>query len=142
MEGLRGDGAPRLDRREAPAHGLRPGRGLRSDRARLGSGGAERGALWAGAATYASGLLVPSARGDFLILKALRESGGTALAVTDDEMREAVLEMGRWEGIHAAPEGGATLAALHTLVRSGKIGKSETVVLFNTGTGLKYPPPA
>ena len=94
---------------------------------------------WTGATTYASGLLVPSARGDFLILRALRESGGTALAVTDAEMREAVLELGRTEGIHAAPEGGATLAALRKLLESGRIGKKETIILFNTGTGLKYP---
>src|SRR5262249_49603427 len=103
---------------------------------------AETAEPWTGATAYASGRLVPSARGDFLILKALRESGGTALAVTDAEMREAVLELGRTEGIHAAPEGGATLAALRKLVEAGRIGRKETVVLFNTGTGLKYRAPA
>jgi threonine synthase len=101
--------------------------------------GAESAEPWASAATFASGLLVPSARGDFLILRALRKSGGTAIAVTDDEMRAAVLEMGRTEGIHAAPEGGATLAALRRLIEAGKVALDETVVLFNTGTGLKYP---
>ena len=104
--------------------------------------GAETAEPWKDASTYASGLLVPSARGDFLILRALRESGGTALAVTDAAMREAVLEMGRTEGIHAAPEGGSTLAALRALVATGQVRRHETIVLFNTGTGLKYPDPA
>jgi threonine synthase len=112
--------------------------------------GAETAEPWADApstssgqaATYASGLLVPSARGDFLILRAIRESGGTALAVTDREMREAVLEMGRAEGIHAAPEGGSTLAALRRLQAAGHVAARESIVLFNTGTGLKYPAPA
>jgi len=104
--------------------------------------GAATAEPWKGATTYASGLLVPSARGDFLILKAVRESGGTALAVTDEAMRAAVLEMGRMEAIHAAPEGGSTLAALRALLEAGWIGASETVVLFNTGTGLKYSAPA
>ena len=91
--------------------------------------------------TYASGLLVPAARGDFLILRALRDSRGAALAVPDAEMAAAVHDLGRLEGVHAAPEGGATLAALRRLVSAGQVGSRETVVLFNTGSGLKYPDP-
>lgn len=96
---------------------------------------------WPDPRTRAHGLRVPSARGDFLILQALRESGGRAIAVPDEEMEEAVLEVGRLEGIHAAPEGGATFAALKRLVRSGWIARDETVVLINTGSGLKYVAP-
>ena len=103
--------------------------------------GAESAGVWDAPATYASGLRVPSARGDFLILRALRESRGAALAVTDAEMHESAREIGRSEGIHAAPEGGATLAALKKLVETGRVARDETVVLFNTGTGLKYPDP-
>jgi threonine synthase len=94
---------------------------------------------WESPYTYASGLRVPSAIGDRLILQAVRESGGTALAVTDDEMAVAQLEIARGEGIFACPEGGATLAALRRLVESGEVGRDERIVLFNTGTGLKYP---
>jgi threonine synthase len=104
--------------------------------------GAESAEPWEKPRTYASGLLVPSARGDVLMLRALRESRGGAVAVSDDAMRRAVLEIGAREGIHCAPEGGATLAALVKLVETGRVSPSETVVLFNTGTGLKYPPPA
>jgi threonine synthase len=103
--------------------------------------GQETAGTWQDPATYASGLRVPAARGDFLILRALRESGGGAVAVTDEEMAGAVREIGAGEGIHAAPEGGATLAALRALLSSGAIRPSEQVVLFNTGTGLKYPDP-
>ena len=93
---------------------------------------------WEEAATLADGLRVPSAVGDFLILRALRESGGTALAVTDQEMIEAANLMGRTQGIFACPEGGATLAAFKHLRSEGWIDDNETVVLFNTGSGLKY----
>jgi threonine synthase len=72
------------------------------------------------------------------MLRAIRESKGTALAVTDDALLEAQMRMSRLEGIYACPEGGATLAALETLLKSGWIQREETVVLFNTGTGLKY----
>jgi threonine synthase len=94
---------------------------------------------WRHPFTYASGLRVPGAIGDRLILRAVRESRGTAVAVTDDEMAAAQLEIARGEGIFACPEGGATLAALRRLVDSGQIDREERVVLFNTGTGLKYP---
>lgn len=100
--------------------------------------GTDRAAPWKNARTVADGLRVPSAVGDFLILRALRESGGTALAVSDDEMISGMKELGRSEGISAAPEGGATLAALRRLVGQGTIKKSESVVLFNTGGALKY----
>jgi len=82
---------------------------------------------------------VPAAIGDSLILEALRESGGTAVAVTDEEMAAGQLEMARGEGIFPAPEGGATVAAAKKLVERGELEAQETVVLFNTGSGLKYP---
>ncbi len=100
--------------------------------------GAERAAPWEGAATIADGLRVPGAIGDFLILRALRESRGTALTVTDQAMVDGMLELGRIEGISAAPEGAATLAALRTLLARGVITPAESVVLFNTGGALKY----
>ena len=94
---------------------------------------------WVDPRTYASGLRVPGPLGDALILQALRESGGTALAVADDEMAKGQLELARGEGVFACPEGGATLAAARKLVASGFIAASDVLVLFNTGTGLKYP---
>lgn len=90
------------------------------------------------AATVASGLRVPKAIGDFLILDALRESGGTAIAVTDEELIDGAREMARVEGIFAAPEGGACLPALKKLLEKGEIDRSEKVVLLNTGSGVKY----
>ncbi len=90
------------------------------------------------AATTASGLRVPRAIGDFLILDALRESRGTAIAVTDDELLAATGEIGAAEGIFVAPEGAACLPALRHLMNAGEIGESERVVLFNTGAGVKY----
>jgi len=103
----------------------------------------ERGAAeaerWDRPRTYASGLCVPSAIGDSLILGALRESGGTAVAVDDEQMAAGQLDLARSEGIFGAPEGGATVAAARELVDLGAIGVEETVVLFNTGSGIKYP---
>jgi len=90
------------------------------------------------AATVASGLRVPKAIGDFLILDAIRASGGTAIAVTDNELVAAVGEIGAATGIFAAPEGAACLPALRELVERGKIQTGESVVLFNTGSGIKY----
>lgn len=101
--------------------------------------GAEGARPWEGATTYASGIRVPSAVGDYLILRAVRESGGTAVAVSEDEIAEGARLINTLEGIFAAPEGGATLAALRALHTRGEVGPDETVVLFNTGTGLKYP---
>jgi threonine synthase len=91
-----------------------------------------------GASTVASGLRVPKAIGDFLILDAIRESSGTALSVTDDELLAGVDEIGGAEGVFAAPEGGACLPALRVLLSSGAVQRDERVVLFNTGTGVKY----
>ena len=90
------------------------------------------------ASTVASGLRVPKAIGDFLILDAIRASGGTAIAVTDDELTAAVAEIGAATGIFAAPEGAACLPALRKLIADGQINSGETVVLFNTGSGIKY----
>ncbi len=101
--------------------------------------GEEQATPWSDPRTYASGLRVPSAIGDRLILRAVRESNGTAIAVSDDEMAVGQLEMARGEGIFGAPEGGATVAAVRRLKSSGFLSADERVVLFNTGTGLKYP---
>jgi len=100
--------------------------------------GQEFATPWPNAATVADGLRVPAAVGDFLILHALRESNGTALAVSDDEIMAAARLMGRTQGIFPAPEGAAPLAALLHLREQGWVGDGETVVLFNTGSGLKY----
>jgi len=88
--------------------------------------------------TVASGLRVPKAIGDFLILDAIRESGGTAIAVEDDELLEGSRELARTEGIFAAPEGGACVPALRKLLERGEVKPDERVVLFNTGSGIKY----
>jgi threonine synthase len=90
------------------------------------------------AATTASGLRVPKAIGDFLILDALRASGGTAIAVTDDELIAATQEIGAAEGVFCAPEGAACLPALKKLIDAGQVESSDRVVLFNTGSGVKY----
>ena len=100
--------------------------------------GRESAETWQGAATYASGLRVPGAVGDFLILRALRESGGGAVAVSDHQMAEWVGHIGAETGIFAAPEGGATAAAVPMLLDKGLILAGDEVVLFNTGSGLKY----
>ncbi|HEX8748003.1 MAG TPA: threonine synthase [Pyrinomonadaceae bacterium] len=90
------------------------------------------------AQTVASGLRVPRAIGDFLILDALRASKGAAVAVKDEELIAATREIGASEGLFVAPEGGACLPALRKLMASGEIGPHERVVLFNTGAGVKY----
>jgi threonine synthase len=100
--------------------------------------GTEGATPWENPSTVADGLRVPRAIGDFLILRAVRESGGTALAVPDSSMIEGMLELGSTEGISAAPEGGAALAAIRRLVANGSIRASDRVVLFNTGGALKY----
>ncbi len=93
---------------------------------------------FADAETVASGLRVPKAIGDFLILDALRESGGTAIAVTDEELIAATREIGAAEGIFCAPEGAACLPALRKMVEQGAVKTNERIVLFNTGAGVKY----
>ena len=100
--------------------------------------GTEKAAMWEHATTIADGLRVPRAIGDFLILRAIRESGGTALSVPDASMVEGMIQIGSTEGISAAPEGGAALAAIKRLVENGTIRANESVVLFNTGGALKY----
>jgi threonine synthase len=101
--------------------------------------GAEEAEDWPDPTTYASGLRVPSGVGDRLILQVVRESGGTALAVSDREMAAGQLELARGEGIFAAPEGGALVPALRRMIQENEIGADERVVLLNTGSGLKYP---
>jgi threonine synthase len=88
--------------------------------------------------TVASGLRVPRAIGDFLVLDAVRASGGTAIAIDDDALVEGTRAMASTEGIFGAPEGGACVAALARLVAEGKVDADERIVLFNTGTGAKY----
>ncbi|MDQ6688989.1 MAG: threonine synthase, partial [Gemmatimonadota bacterium] len=100
--------------------------------------GARHAEEFPNAATVASGLRVPKAIGDFLILDAIRESGGTAIAVTDEELIEGARELARVEGIFAAPEGGACVPALRKLLERGDVKADERVVLFNTGSGIKY----
>ena len=90
------------------------------------------------AATIASGLRVPKAIGDFLILDAIRASGGTAVSVTDAELVAAVGEIGAATGIFAAPEGAACLPALRKLIGQNLVNENESVVIFNTGSGVKY----
>ncbi|MBV9326342.1 MAG: threonine synthase [Chloroflexi bacterium] len=96
---------------------------------------------WDNAQTIAAGLRVPAAIGDYLILDAVRNTGGTAVAVSEDAIREAQLEMGRLTGVFAAPEAAATWAATAELRRRGFLAGDERIVLFCTGMGLKYPPP-
>ncbi len=100
--------------------------------------GLEHAAPWTDASTIADGLRVPRAIGDFLILRAIRESGGTAVAVSDDAMIDGMREIGRSEGISASPEGGAALAAVKRLVADRMIRRDHSVVVFNTGGALKY----
>ena len=92
---------------------------------------------WQNATTVADGLRVPKAFGDFLILKALRDTQGTGVAVSDAEMVRDMYELGTI-GISASPEGAASMSAVKRLVAEGRIGRDETVVLFNTGGALKY----
>ena len=94
--------------------------------------------FWQGAHTIASGLRVPKAYADYIILDILKQSHGTAVTATDDEMLQAVSRMASEEGIFAAPEGAATLVAYDKLIESGFLSPSDKVVLFNTGAGLKY----
>ena len=88
--------------------------------------------------TIASGLRVPKAIGDFLMLKILRESNGGAIAVYDEEMIRVSHEVGASEGLFICPEGAACFAALRLLRAAGKIASAERIVIFNTGSGIKY----
>jgi threonine synthase len=102
------------------------------------SEGREEAPMWEGAQTLAHGLRVPKAIGDFLILRALRESRGAGVAVSDDEIIQGVKDAASHEGLFMAPEGGACVAALRKLRASGHLSPDESVTLFNTGTGYKY----
>ncbi len=103
--------------------------------------GVEHAARWEDAATIASGIRVPQAVGDFLILRAVRESGGFAIAVSDEAITAALDEMAREEGFLMCPEGAATYAAYKQALADGRIARDERAVLFNCATGLKYPLP-
>jgi threonine synthase len=100
--------------------------------------GESKTAYWDDAHTVAAGLRVPKPLGDVLTLAAIRESGGTAIAVSDQELLDGSLEIAAATGIFAAPEGGACLAALKKLVATGFLKPDERIMLYNTGTGLKY----
>jgi len=103
--------------------------------------GVEHADLWPDAHTYAAGIRVPAAVGDFLILRAVRDSGGFATAVDDDAIEAARTQVAREEGILLCPEGAATFAAYKKELASGRIEAGERAVLFNCATGLKYPMP-
>jgi threonine synthase len=100
--------------------------------------GEEESQPWQGASTLAAGLRVPKALGDFLVLRAIRETGGAAIAVEDEAMLAAMLRLGR-EGLLVSPEGAATLVAAERLRARSDLAEGERVVLVNTGSGLKYP---
>ena len=100
--------------------------------------GAERSEFFENATTVASGLRVPTPLGDFLIRRAVRESGGTAIAVSDDEMMQAGVRLASDDGVFVAPEGAACIAAMEKLLASGFLQPDERMVIYNTGAGLKY----
>jgi len=97
--------------------------------------------LWQDAHTFAAGIRVPVAVGDFLILDAVRQSGGAAIAVGDDQIEAARFEIGAREGVLVCPEGAATFAAYQQAIKDGHTDRSDTVMLFNCGNGLKYSMP-
>jgi threonine synthase len=103
--------------------------------------GIEHAPRWQDAHTFAAGIRVPQAVGDFLILRAVRESKGFAIAVDDDAIQAALDEMAREEGFLLCPEGAATYAAYKQSLKDGRVAKSDRVVLFNCASGLKYPLP-
>jgi threonine synthase len=104
--------------------------------------GVEHAELWADAHTVASGIRVPIAVGDFLILRAVRASGGFAIAVDDDVIEQARVEVAHSDGLLLCPEGAATFAAYKQALADGRVSKNDRAVLFNCGSGLKYPMPA
>jgi threonine synthase len=103
--------------------------------------GEEHAPRWENAHTIASGIRVPQAIGDFLILRAVRESGGFAIAVPDEAISAALDEMAREEGLLPCPEGAATYAAYKQSLADGRVTRTDQVVLFNCASGLKYPLP-
>jgi threonine synthase len=100
--------------------------------------GAATGEFWTDAHTVAAGLRVPKALGDFLVLRAIRESGGTAVSISDEDLLDASLLLAECEGLFGAPETGACVAALRCLFANSFIKPDEKVVIFSTGSGLKY----
>ena len=111
------------------------------DRVKAWENGEEFAEFWEGAETVSSGIRVPSALGDFLILRAVRESDGFAISVTDEETLEYQHQVGTLDGLLLCPEGAATVVAYKEALESGLIGPNDFAVLFNTATGLKYPMP-
>ena len=101
--------------------------------------GVEHADRWENAHTVASGIRVPRAVGDFLILRAVRASGGRAIAVSDSAIADAVAQVGRDDGMLLCPEGGATLAAYQQALASGWLGRADRALLFNCASGLQYP---
>jgi threonine synthase len=101
--------------------------------------GADHAEPWKDASTIAAGIRVPSAIGDYLVLKAIRESKGTAIAVSDAAIQRAQREMAEQVGLYSGPEGAATWAALSQLLHEGFLTGAEDIVLFSTSLGLKYP---
>ena len=99
---------------------------------------ADASEFFSNAYTVASGLRVPKALGDFLVLKAVRESGGTAISVSDEDMIDSGIRLAETEGIFPAPEGGACVAAVKQLLKSGFLKANDRIVIYNTGSGLKY----
>ena len=100
--------------------------------------GKKESTFFQNAETKASGLRVPKALGDFLVLNAARESDGKCIAVSDEEIMKGVSDISKHEGMFVCPEGAATYAALKKMIAEGSVDKSDKVVLFNTGSGLKY----
>jgi threonine synthase len=100
--------------------------------------GAEVSEIWENASTFASGLRVPKPYGDAIMLEILRESGGVALALPDEQILASLRDWAKNEGIFLSPEGAAATAAYDHLLATGSLKTSDRVVLFNTGSGLKY----
>ena len=103
--------------------------------------GEEFAQRWEDAHTIAAGIRVPAAVGDFLILRAVRESGGFAIAVSDEDIEQARTDAARDDGLLLCPEGAATLTAYRHALTDGRVSRDDRVVLFNCGSGLKYPMP-
>ncbi|HEY9288234.1 MAG TPA: pyridoxal-phosphate dependent enzyme, partial [Candidatus Dormibacteraeota bacterium] len=101
--------------------------------------GSEHAVAWKDASTIAAGIRVPSAIGDYLVLRAIRDTGGTAIAVSDEQIRAAQAEMATSTGLYTGPEGAATWAALHQLLDNGFLKGTEDVLLFSTSAGVLYP---
>jgi threonine synthase len=100
--------------------------------------GLDEAPFWEGAKTHAHGIRVPKAIGDFLVLRALRESHGAGVSVSETEIASGVMDLAKTEGIFTSPEGGACVAALRKLKASGHVSAEDRVVVFSTGTGFKY----